>query len=85
VSASTRREMARAALEALNASWEAFAVASPEYWEAANARLSAAMALADATLRDLKRAAGYPVRGTDYRLPWLTPVRPRPQSWARAS
>lgn len=84
MSRSDKVSMVHRAFSALNAAWEVWdATVDPEFWDAANAQLSAAMSLAQAAVRDVKRAEGYPVHGTEFRLPWL--ARPRPSRVARAS
>ncbi|MCL8209145.1 MAG: hypothetical protein K6V97_13890 [Actinomycetia bacterium] len=78
--------MVHRAFAALNAAWEVWdATADPEFWDAANAQLSAAMSLAQAAVRDAKRAQGYPVHGSEFRLPWLARPRAARHPMARAS
>ncbi len=81
-----RRAVFHEAMDELNEAWRLLA-SSPdaEHWEVANARVSAAMALAQAVVRDEKRSAGFPLNSPDFRVPWLSPPpRPRPR-FAEAS
>jgi len=74
------------AMNELNEAWRLLATSpDAEHWEVANARVSAAMALAQAVARDEKRSAGFPLNSPDFCVPWLSPPpRPRPR-FAEAS
>jgi hypothetical protein len=73
------RETVVAALEELAGAWQAFNEAAPgEFWEAANARLTASLAICQAQLRAFKQAAGYPLHDPAFCLPWLRPRRQQP-------
>lgn len=57
----------------------------PEHWDVANARLTAALALAQTAIRDAKRQDGLLVRAGDFQLPWLRPSARRGSVFRRAS
>ncbi len=85
------RESAAIALKELAQAWQQFNDAGDqEFWEAANARLTASLALCQAQLRALKQAAGYPLQDPAFCLPWIKPTgqdagHARARTMARAS
>ena len=92
------KQSAVAALAELAEAWHAFDYAEDsEHWEAANARITAALTSASVAIRDMKRRAGFAVSpgGPMVSLPWVrvghkrrwsTKVsRPASKEWPDAS
>jgi hypothetical protein len=60
----------------LQDAWAVFAdVTEPDAWEVANARVTAALTLAQAVVREAKRQRSLPLQPPDFQLPWLKPKR----------
>jgi hypothetical protein len=80
------KELVRQAFSDLQDAWDLLSGTNdPEHWDVANARLTAALALAQMAVRDAKRQEGMPVRASDFQLPWLQPTAGRRPVFRRAS
>ena len=68
----SRQDLFHEAMVELNRSWLALnSMPDTEYWDVANTHVSAALAAAQAVVREEKRQWGLPLNSATFRVPWL--------------